>query len=1271
MSYGKLCSVIVSLFCVSGLLVGLAQAEERSVSSLEGKQSFLKSLPVCFVENQGQADSSIKFYTQGQGTQVSFTSDGIYSHIIQRKVTHNSKHKIIHEVPQIHEKLLVLKKKFVGANTQCEIVGEDPLPGTVNYLLGDDTTRWKTGIRTYRQIRYKEIYPGVDLVYHGTQGPAEYDLVVNPKAHTTGVSAINQLQFSIDGADKLEVTSDGDLLIHTALGIIREKSPISWQTESGNKQPVSSRFNLLENNVVSFHVDSYNTAKPLVIDPLIYSTLVGGSYADTGQGIAVDSVGNVFITGYSRSSVYPLTTGAYDTSYNGDLDIFVMKLNPETQTLYYSTYVGGLAVETPKDVKIDVQGNAYIAGSTDSNNFPTTVGAIDRSYNGSTDGFLFKLNSSGTSLVYSTYIGGSGKDQFTNFTLDTVNNVYLCGVTYSSNFPAMSSSFSTTYMGLGDVVVVKVHSSGTTIQYSTLLGGNDNDYAIDIDVDNAGFAYVFGNTMSADYPTTPSVYRGTRNSSDDCFVTKLNTTGSTLTYSTFLGGSSFNYGTAIEVDNSGYVYAAGYTYSTGFPVTAGTVGQVLNGPGDSFVIKLNATGSALNYSTLLGGSNEDFIDDIDIDSRGNCYVVGNTTSTDYPVKAWAYQTTSQGANGAFLTKLNPTATAILYSTYLGGNLLDYAYDVSVDTAENAYLTGNTVFGSGFPTTVSNFGAYFGGDWDTYVAKFQTDISDFLPEAGNLPDVKLFKDTGLSNAYALKDYNTKGEASSYAIVQNFLNKASLSESTVTQNTYSLATIGVNKFTLTNVYGTYTAATKVKYSTYKIKKLPWISLRPNQTEVFNMSDYCSKLSGPVLAPTFGNISSLLVSDTTKLQVRWINSAKIEITATSRFTTAEFIQIIAAPAISPTETYTDWDTELLWVYPDLLSSGTFSTSNSLTEQFGVEGISGLNLPTISHVASADDYEGTTLSGVVRVQLNNAATGVKLTPKVASMIQGTQNQWYVARMRLCSNNIGNSAETHLFNFRGMIPADSHIDVGGNILFGVPSTWYWLEVPIYSNGTGLVYPQIIFKGSTSTTVIFLQSVQLFKATPTLMSTTRSKHLIDFAYKSSDSLEMLNLGWSTTEPFSGDINNRCGFEIHDNNVHLNFAGAGSGANLKGSKLTAKLPTGEIYTPLSTGGVEVGVRADVRVDSGTFNTYDSIFMLACYGVKSNMSYDFWSPGGQIIVSAEFGKITDGYHYVVGPGRNRYHQFQYSVKNDKSGLLEMREVDFMRDGDDPYFGVGAYF
>ena len=648
----------------------------------------------------------------------------------------------------------LLRMKLVGANPNTKIAGMDELPGKSNYFIGNDPKKWRTNVPNYAKVRYANVYPGVDLVYYGNQGKLEYDFVVQPGADPNSIElAINsgeqvgsrqkavgrtaqpqdpepEGQSAIDNRKSsirapLHVNATGDLVVGTDAGEVIFHKPVVYQpglaSAAGSSlvtrhlSLVEGRYRLDGNNHIHFELGRYDRRRPVVIDPVLaYSTYLGGSSYDAGSGIAVDASGNAYITGFTQSSDFPTTPGAFQTTLGTLGNAFVSKLNADGSALLYSTYLGGTGGDNGYVIAVDASANAYVTGSTSSPDFPTTPGAFQTAYGGGGDAFVSKLNGDGSALLYSTYLGGSGEDWGQAIAVDAQGKAYVTGVTISGNFPTTPRAFQTSNRGSnGNAFVSELNAAGSALLYSTYLGGSVSDGGSGIAINASGNAYVTGFTASSDFPTTPGAFQTIFGGNDDAFVSKLNAVGSALLYSTYLGGSGQDFGRGIAIDASGNAYVTGFAGSN-FPTTPGAFQATLRGGDNAFVSKLNAAGSAPLYSTYLGGSGGSVCNGVAVDASGNAYLTGGAGS-DFPTTPGAFQTTYGKHGDAFVTKLNDAGSALLYSTYLGGSAGDSGLAIAVNSSGNGYVIGST-YSSDFPITPGAFQTSYGGGGDAFVAK---------------------------------------------------------------------------------------------------------------------------------------------------------------------------------------------------------------------------------------------------------------------------------------------------------------------------------------------------------------------------------------------------------------------------------------------------------------------------------------------------------------------------------------------------------------------------
>jgi Beta-propeller repeat len=680
-------------------LSGADQQTRARASEVYGK------LPMRFEANAGQTDAQVKFISRGNGYNLFLTpTEAVLA--------------LRNETPVSGaDQRSVVRMKLIGANSAPKVLGVDTLPGKSNYFIGNDPSRWRSNVPSYSQVRYSSVYPGIDLIYYGNQQQLEYDFVLSPGADPNTIGLV------FDGADRMEVDAEGDLILHIEGGELRHRKPVTYQEMNGRRREIASRYVLRGGQQVGFEVAAYDPARPLVIDPvLVYSTYLGGTGADSAQGVTVDARGNAYITGYTFSPDFP-TADPLQPAPGGSMasDVFVTKLNANGSALVYSTYLGGNGTEQGLDIAIDREGNAYLTGYTSSRDFPT-MNPLQPAFAGFQDVFVTKLNPAGSALIYSTYLGGNLLEQGHGLAIDRQGNVYLTGFTLSSDFPTMNP-LQPALSNSQDAFVAKLNSAGSALVYSTYLGGSDGDNSIDIAVDRHGNVYLVGLTFSIDFPTANPLQPRLGDSgparSGDAFVTKLDASGTALIYSTYFGGNSQDIGTGIALDVRDNVYMTGSTISTNFP-TMNPLQPSLGLGNAAFVAKLDRSGSALHYSTYLGGSGADEGTGIAVDARGNAYVTGRTNATDFPTLNPVQPTPVPPSFNAFLSKLKADGSGFVYSTLLGGSGLDLGGGIALDIRGNAYVVGSTS-SADFPTTPEAFQTELRGVMD----------DAFITKVGNL------------------------------------------------------------------------------------------------------------------------------------------------------------------------------------------------------------------------------------------------------------------------------------------------------------------------------------------------------------------------------------------------------------------------------------------------------------------------------------------------------------------------------------------------------------
>ena len=620
-------------------------------------------LPLSFEPNQGQTDRRVKFTARVSGYTLFLTSS---------------------EAVFAGRDGSVERMHLMGASPKARFEPLDRQPGISNYFIGNDPSKWRTNIPNFGRVALRGVYPGIDLIFYGSEGRLEYDWAVAPGA--------DPKQIRVRWVGVGEVTSDtrGDLVLSASL--IQHKPVI---LQEGKR--IEGGY-LVRGRDVGFELAKYDPAKPLVIDPVLtYSTYLGGSGNDQGQGIAVDGFGNAYVTGTTNSTDFP-AAGSRQTNAS-TWTAFVTKINSVGSALVYSTYLGGTGGDSGNSIAVDSSGNAYLTGQTFSSDFPT-ANALQNSHGGGLlDAFVTKLNAGGAALVYSTYLGGDRNDVGTSIAVDSSGSAYVTGQTISPNFPT-TNPLQPINGGSSDAFVTKINAEGSAYVYSTYVGGSADDFGIGIAVDSSGNAYVTGSTYSLDFPTINPLQASNEGGTfwGNGFVTKINPAGSALVYSTYLGGSGGDAGSGIAIDGSGNAYVTGLTRSTDFPTQLPIQGS-FGGALDAFVTKINAAGSALVYSTYLGGTGNDQGHGIAVDGSGNAYVTGTTSSTNFPTTSPLQASNNAGSadvGDVFVTKINAAGSALVYSTYLGGSADDFGIGIAVDSLTNAYVTGYTG-SANFPT----------------------------------------------------------------------------------------------------------------------------------------------------------------------------------------------------------------------------------------------------------------------------------------------------------------------------------------------------------------------------------------------------------------------------------------------------------------------------------------------------------------------------------------------------------------------------------------------
>lgn len=663
------------------------------ISSSYGK------LPISFEVNQGQTDKTVQFLARGTGYTLFLTPGEA---VLSLHASNAEPRKPGEVAVQSALPPSTVRLQLIGSNIKAEAAGVDPLPGKTNYFVGNDPAKWHTNVPTFARVRYSGIYPGIDLVYYGNQeGRLEHDFVVAPGANPDAIA----MDFG-GRAGSLHANPDGDLILQTKAGDLSVQRPAVYQMINGRKKTIEAAYTLNSDNKVAFRLGDYDKRVPLIIDPVIqYSAAFGGSNYDVVVGIAVDKSGEVYVTGRTLSLDFPLANPFQDSWTGTGFSAFVSKLNTAGTALVYSTYLAGSPTEQdnygtdPRGIAVDSAGRAYVFGIAGpgqplKNPYQSTL-------ENTLGSFLTVFNPAGDDLVYSTYVNNTFP---VAIAVDASSNAYITG--------GPGVGFSTLHSILpqpsGNCLFASKFNNVGVLQYASIFACvPEQTQVFAIAVDSSGSAYLTGTTFSSTYPVTKNAFQpkclscNAKNSNNSGFVTKLNPSGNSYGYSTYLGGTNTSAGNdpfAIAVDTSGNAYVAGYAVS-GFPVTANAFQKTNHGGEDGFITKLNSSGTGLIYSTYLGGFAEDQILGLALDQYRQVYVYGPTGSTNnFPVKAPLQSTIGPAF---FVTTLSATGSSIVYYSTTFGDFRAGAAGVggiAVDSALNVYLAGGITKHNEVPVT---------------------------------------------------------------------------------------------------------------------------------------------------------------------------------------------------------------------------------------------------------------------------------------------------------------------------------------------------------------------------------------------------------------------------------------------------------------------------------------------------------------------------------------------------------------------------------------------
>ena len=662
----------------------------------------MASLSVPFIPNEGQFEKDVRFKAKLLSGTLFVTDDGLVYSFVKRESGKDVEEKTPSSdffLKKANKKgksqFYAFKEMFLderGEALKLKPEGKEEALTKVSFFKGNDSSQWKNELRTYKEVSVGEIYKGIKVDLKARGNNVEKVFIIEPG------SSPEKIRMALKGQKNVKVSPDGELVIESELGEIRLTKPIAYQEIDGGRVTVdvSYKVNQPQNKdtqfptIYAFDVGEYDKTRPLIIDPLLASTFIGGSSTEYGDSIAIDKAGNVYITGSTTSSNYPTTTGAYNTIHNGgyNADVFISKFSNDLSQLIASTFIGGKGGEEAYSIAIDSAGNVYVTGETHSSNYPITPGAYGSGfYGGSTDVFISKLSNDLKQLIASTFIGGSGDEKAYSITLDGSGNVYITGFTDSYDYPTKVGAYNRNLNGNSDVFVSKLSSDLKQLLASTFIGGNGDEAGASIAIDTSGNIYLTGATNSPNYPTTTGAYNRNFNGYYDAFVSKLSSDLKQLLASTLIGGMFIDSGKSIAIGSLGHVYVTGMTSSYDYPTTPGAYDENHNGSGyNVFVSRLDSNLSQLIASTFIGEHSTG--NSIAIDKSGNVYVTGDTSSSNYPTTPGAYNTNFNGGYDVFISKLN--------------GFLSAGYTLTIIKTGTG---GGTVTPSGPPGSICGIGCY--------------------------------------------------------------------------------------------------------------------------------------------------------------------------------------------------------------------------------------------------------------------------------------------------------------------------------------------------------------------------------------------------------------------------------------------------------------------------------------------------------------------------------------------------------------------------------------
>lgn len=704
---------------IIGASLPLTANSDTETEANASEKHYKKANTVYFFENHGEYPDEVSFYAK--------TWFG--------NLFVNEQNEMVYSLPSSFNKQsssIAFVERLVNSR-QTEVYGENGETGKFHVFKNGIESHSKKA--NYESVKMKSIYEGIDLQLKMQRDNIEKIFIVQPYADH------NQIRIEMDGVKSISI-DERKLKVETALGNIHFTEPVAFQYINGEKSMVNVKYDLLENNQYGFKLGNYDPQYALYIDPLLASTFIGDTNNDNGLSLAIDNNGKLFVSGFTWSSSYPTTAGAFDEGYNGgSYDAFISRFDTLLTTIEASTFIGGSNYEEGVSLAIDtLTGEVYLGGTVASNNFPITPGAYDNTHNGGeSDLFICKLSNDLSTLHASTYIGGNGNDVCSSILYDETNNtVFITGNTKSTDFPTTTGAYDETFDGTGtkkSVFVARLDSDLTSLQSSTLIEGISDDVAEAVILDNNGDILVCGYTFSLNWPTTPGVFQPLHISNKDAFLLRLDYDLTTLMNSTLIGGGYYDWATDVVQDETGNVFIAGHTASDDYPTIDDSYNPDFVNSVDVFVSKFNSDFSSLIRSTYIGGNANEYANKINMDDDGFLYVSGFTYSSDYPTVYGSYDTVFNGVMDVFITKIDADLENVSASTYIGGDSYDELDDLIISETGFIYLTGNTS-SEFYPTTSGAYDSNFNGTpnstSEVFITKIDLNLSTEPPSIVTQP-----------------------------------------------------------------------------------------------------------------------------------------------------------------------------------------------------------------------------------------------------------------------------------------------------------------------------------------------------------------------------------------------------------------------------------------------------------------------------------------------------------------------------------------------------------